>query len=332
MKGCAFLYAMALIAILAWTGCQTADPPPAQNLLYVKLDDTLNRYERVLVQIFDRDSTDRLLKKLWDDTLPAPGSDIPAYDMKYLGTDRFIIKVTGFKAGRVALQTTIFYEPPPGHQAVHHDSVPPLVPQNWLVSLKPSVGVLSPAFHSDTLHYQVKMPEGMDSLNFTMAGAYPGVTIQLNGSVVTAGLPTKFIKIGNTPETILVRVTDVSTGTASTREYEIIVFPTLPPGVSLATLTASDGQWNSQFTPDQTTYTIYMFPNQDTISFVATPADPRTMKVTIDGLAALPGLKSQIITVAKGAVYKVPIIVQRSSNSDQGYYQITLDHTHINQH
>lgn len=324
-------YALLIAAVLALAGCQTVDPPPAQNLLSVQLDDSLKRYDRVLVQVFDRDSASRLLKTLWDGPLTSPGSDIAGFDMKDFGTARFIVKVSGFKAGgQLALQTRIFYEPPPGRQSVLHDSVPPLIPLNWLESLKPSVGSMSPDFNRDSLHYQIKMPEKMDSLNFILTAPYPGVIIQLNGNTVASGTGTKFIKIGNTPDTVFARVTDTGTGIASTREYQLIIFPTLPQGVSLATLVPSAGRLGTEFSPQNTIYNLYMLPNQDTVSFLATPADPRTMTVTVDGLAVFNGQQSQVITVAKGTTYTLPITVRRGS--DVGYYQITLDHTQGSSH
>jgi hypothetical protein len=323
-RGC--VYALSLAAILAATGCQTVDPPPAKSLLSVQLDDSLKRFDSVLVQVFDRDNPSRLLKTLWRGPLTSPASDISGFDMQDFGTDRFIVTIIGFKAGgQAAMQTRIFYAPPPDHQSVLHDSVPPLKPRNWLEALKPSVGTLSPGFDPDSLHYQIKMPAKTDSLNFIMIGAYPGASIRLGSETVASGTGTGFVKIGNTPETVLIRVTDTSTGTASTQQYTLVIIPTLPPGVSLATLKPSTGSLVNNFTPDETVYSLYMPPGKDTVSFLAAPADPRTMTVTIDGLAVFPGQQSQVFTVAKGSTYTVSIFVRRGS--DVGYYQITLDNT-----
>jgi len=329
MKARWSLYALPLAALLAFAGCQTVDPPPAQNLLYLQLDDSLKRYDAVLVDIFDRDSSDHLLTHLWNKRLQAPGSEIPAYDINALGTNRFIIRVQGIKANQLALQTRIFYAPPPEHPTVLHDSVPPLAPQNWLTSLTPSVGAMTPDFKPDSQNYQIKMPEKMDSLNFILVTAYQGASIDFNGSPAISGQGTKFVKIGNAPDTLLARVTDTSTGTPSTREYHIIIFPTLPQGVSLLSLVPSTGRLGTEFTPQQTVYNLYMDPDKDTVSFLATPS-PGTTLVTIDGLAVFQGQQSQIITVARGTTYTVPITVHRGS--DVGYYQITLDHTQGSSH
>jgi hypothetical protein len=322
-------YALPLAALLAFAGCQTVDPPPAQNLLYLQLDDSLKRYDLVQVDVFDRDKPDKFLKTLWDKPLRAPASDIPAYDINALGTNRLIIKVQGIKANQVALQTRIFYAPPPEHPTVLHDSVAPLVPQNQLKSLTPSVGAMTPDFKPDILNYQIKMPEKMDSLNFILVTAYEGASIDFNGSTAISGQATKFVKIGNTPDTLLARVTDTSTGTPSTRDYHIVVFPTLPQGVSLLSLVPSTGRLGTEFTPQQTVYNLYMDPDKDTVSFLATPS-PGTTLVTIDGLAVFQGQQSQVITVARGTTYTVPITVHRGS--DVGYYQITLDHTQGSSH
>jgi hypothetical protein len=328
--GC-LMGAFSFALLLALAGCQTVDPPEAQTFLHVQLNDSLARYERVLVQIYDRDHTDSLLHTLWDAPLRAPKTDIPGYDMKSLGTTRFIIKVSGFKAGgQLALQTRIFYEPPPGRPTVVHDSVPPLVPQNWLESMVPSVGKLTPDFNRDSLDYQLKMPEKTSAVAFTLTAPFPGVIIQADGQQVASGATAKAIQIGNSPDTAWMRVTDTSTGVSATREYRVIIFPTLPPGVSLASLQPSTGRLNRDFTSDNTVYILYMPPGADTVSFLATPADPRTMTVTIDNQAVFPGQESQVITVAKGSTYTVPIYVRRGT--DAGYYEIKLDHTQTSSH
>ncbi len=324
-----FSYALLLAAVLAFAGCQTVDPPPAQNLMYLQLDDSLKRYDLVQVDIYDRDNASRLLTRLWNKPLQDPARDIPAYDINALGTNRFIIKVSAFKANHLALQTRIFYAPPPDHPTVLHDSVAPLVPQNTLKSLTPSVGAMTPDFKPDSMFYQVKMPEKTDSLNFILVTSYQGATIDFNGSPAVSGQATKFVKIGNSPDTLVARVTDTSTGTPSTLEYHVVVFPTLPQGVSLLSLVPSQGRLGTEFTPQQTVYNLYMDPDKDTVSFLATPS-AGTTQVTIDGLAVFKGDQSQVITVARGTTYTVPITVHRGS--DVGYYQITLDHTQGSSH
>jgi hypothetical protein len=47
-------FPMALCALLALASCQTEDPPETQTLLRVKLNDSLSRYERVLVEVYAR--------------------------------------------------------------------------------------------------------------------------------------------------------------------------------------------------------------------------------------------------------------------------------------
>lgn len=325
------IYLGLLAAVLALAGCQTTDTPEAKTFLVVKLDDSLKQYDRVLVEVYDRVDTAHLLQQLWNKPLPSPKTDIPEWDMKNFGTEYFIIKVTGFKAGdQVALRTRIFYEPPPGHPTVLHDSVLPLKPRNWLASFVPSVGTLLPDFKPDTLKYQIKMPVGKSALYFTLTGAYPGAVIQMNGDSVAPGLPTKTIQIGNSPDTVLIRVTDASTGAASTRGYQVIVFPTLPPDVYLANLVPSTGYLNTQFTSQNTLYSLYMPVNEDTVSFLPTAVDPATMIVTVDGSSLLAGQHSQVITVAKGTTRDIPIYVTRGSTS--AFYQITLDHTQRSSH
>jgi len=324
-RSLALLSLGSLVAILALAGCQTTDTPEAKTFLVVQLDDSLKQYDRVLVEVYDRADTSRLLQQLWNKPLSSPKTDIPEWDMKSFGTELFIIKVTGFRADQVALRTRIFYEPPPGHPTVTHDSVEPLKPRNWLTSLVPSEGNLSPDFQPDSLKYQIKMPAGKSSLTFTLTGAYAGVILQVNGESVAPGVATKVIQIGISPDTVLIRATDLGTGTATTRYYQVIVYPTLPPDVYLADLVPSTGHLNTQFTSQNTLYSLYMPADEDTVSFLPTAIDPATMIVTIDGSSLLAGQHSKVITVAKGATRDIPIYVTRGSTS--AFYQITLDHT-----
>jgi hypothetical protein len=326
----AIAYALAFAALGALAGCQAVDPPEAQTFLHLRLNDSLARCERVQVLVFDRDDTARAPQELWNGPLAAPQTQIPAHDMKAFGTNRLLIVVKGFKAGgQLAVQTRIFYAPGEP-RAVLHDPLPPLVPQNWLLSLVPSLGELAPPFHRDSVLYQVKMPQGKSALTFTPTAPYSGVTIQVNGKTVPSGAATDPLQIGQTPDTVFVRVTDTSTGGSFTRDYQVVVFPTLPEGVYLDSLIPSTGRLSSVFTPEQTVYNLYMFPGEDTVSFRAYPRTPSSMTVTIDGLAVFPGQQSPVITVAKGATRTVPIRVRRGS--DVGYYQITLDHTQSSSH
>lgn len=323
------LAALGLWSLLALAACQTEEPPEAQTLLRIKLNDTLSRYERVLVEVYARSDTNRAVDTLWNDRF-APATRIPDYDLKKLRGGEFFLLVTGYASGsRVALQTRIYYSPVNG-VFVRHDPVPALVPQNWLASLQPSVGALSPAFAPESLFYLIKLPQGVDSISFLPKAPFPYVSVQANGQTVPFGKPTKTYKIGSSPDTVWFRVTDTSTGTAATRDYGVAIIPTPPPGLLLASLVPSAGFLGTAFTPENTIYILYMPPTVDTVSFLASPMDPKTMTLSIDNQAVFPDQQSQVITVARGATYNVEIYVMRAGK--KGYYRVTLDHTQTSSH
>jgi hypothetical protein len=332
MKAHPFRYplaALGLWALLALAACQTEEPPEAQSLLRVKLNDSLSRYERVVVEVYARSDTSRAVDTLWNDRFVPPGQ-IPAYDLKKLRGGEFFLLVTGFASGsRLALQTRIYYSPVNG-VFVRHDPVAPLLPQNWLTSLQPSVGTLSPAFSPEVLSYLVKLPQDVDSISFLPKAPFPSVSVQANGQTVPFGKPTKTFKIGSSPDTAWFRVTDTSTGTAATRDYGVAMIPTPPPGLLLASLVPSSGFLGTAFTPENTIYNLYMTPTIDTVSFTASPLDPKTMTLSIDNQIVLPDQPSQPITVERGTKYTLVIYVMRAGK--KGYYQVTLDHTQSSSH
>lgn len=316
-----------LAAWLALSACQVEDPPPAQTLLRVRLNDSLSRYERVLVQIFSQpDST--LLLTLWNAPLPSPSSDLPAYDLKALGTERFLVMVTAYRADHLMLQTRILYSAEGKY--VFHDPVPPLVPENRLKAMQPSVGVLSPPFDRDSLRYLVKLPQDVHAISFNAAPLNARAIIQVNGQPLQSGMSTKTYQLGNQPDSVTFQVTDTTTGVATTQNYKVIVIPTPPLGLYLASLEPSTGFLGTLFIPENTVYNLYMPPDKDTVSFRADPLDRRTMTVTIDGQAVFPGTWSQVLTVEKLKTRTVDIYVRRGTEA--GYYRITLDHTQTFSH
>lgn len=315
--------AAAILALSALAGCQTEEPPPAENFLRIQLNDSLARYDRVTVMLVDRVDTTRMLDTLWDGPLRAPSKDIPDYNMKYLGRSEFIIKITAFRAGRLAVQTRIFYSPE--NQVVRHDSVPPLVAQNWLISLKPDTGTMSPEFDKDSLSYLVKLPQGVHSVSFIPIAPIPQVSIQARGLLIPSGSRSKTYQVGDSAEKVTFMVTDTATGTASTRNYEVVIVPAPPVGVYLDTLEPSTGFLGQAFTPENPAYYLYMPADKDTVSFRVSSRDPGTMSITVDGTFVSSGAYSRPpIFVAKGSVYTVPIRVTRGNQV--GYYQVTLDH------
>lgn len=316
-----FLFACLWASLaLFLSACQTVDPPPADEVLWLKLNDTLSLYDRVHVQILDSQSI--AVKTLWDAKLSAPGADLPAYTLGALSHHRFTIKVSAYKALQLALETLIDYDGK-GHKAVSHTALPPLRPVNGLLSLVPSSGKISPTFLRDTLNYQISLPAGVKTVSFTLQPENPNAQISLEGESVPAGSPTKPLDIGESPETVQILVTDMSTGVASTRIYTLVILPTLPPGLYLSGLQPSAGTLAPDFTPESQVYTLYLSETVDTVSFVLTASDAQTMTMLIDRKAIFSGGRSSVFKVDSTDV-SVPIEVHRGTQLS--YYNVTITH------
>ena len=314
---CASL-AAALAFLLA--GCQTTDPPPAETVLWLKLNDSLSQYDLVKVELKDR-QTDSVLRVLWNGPLRSPGKDIPGYPLKSLAGKPFIVRVTGYKAaGQLALETLIYYDG--GKKSVLHSPVGPLKPVNGLLKLTPSTGTLSPAFNKDSLNYKVTLPAGVSTVTFTMVPENSAATLSFAGDPLAAGATSKAQSVGNTPDTVKVQVTDNSTGAPAMREYTVIIYPTLPPGLYLASIRPTYGSLFPAFTPADQIYTLNLPNSIDTVAFYITPADTKTMTVTINNKALFPGAKSEVFHVDAGMAMPLQIFVHRGEESS--FYQVTV--------
>jgi Cadherin-like beta sandwich domain len=303
------------------SACETVDPPPADEVLWLKLNDSLSLYDRVQVQILDSQAT--AVSTLWNAKLSDPGSNLPGYTLGALAHRPFTIKVSGYRAfGQLALETLINYDGK-GKKTVQHTDLPPLRPINGLLSLVPSSGKMSPSFSRDTLNYQVSLPSGVKSISFAMQPENPNASISFDGESVAAGASTQPVNIGDSPDTVQILVTDMSTGVASTRVYSLVLFPTLPPGLYLASLQPSFGTLSPDFTPESQVYTLHLPVDVDTVSFVLTPADAQTMTLFIDHQAIFSGSKSKLFTLDSTDI-SVPIEVHRGTQLS--YYQVTLTH------
>lgn len=322
-------YALAATGLVLLAACTTEETPEAETILRVRLHDSLARYEKVWVQVLNRNDTNTVLATLWKgEALPAPGTAIPGFSLNEIPSKSFIVRITAYKAGQLALKTMIFYET--GNKTVRHDEVPPLKPLNWLDALSPSVGTMVPDFHKDSLKYTITLPVNVNSLSFSVTGSVPGVSILVDGAAVASGTSSKIHQIGAKGDTLPISVTDTSTGISATRIYTMTVVSTNPPGMELVSLVPSVGAFNSIFNPKNPLYVLYMPAGVDTISFRAKPADTKTMTMVIDGEAVFWPSPSKVITVPKGANHTVNIDLYRGS--EQGYYQITLDHTQTADH
>ncbi|MDQ3000302.1 MAG: cadherin-like beta sandwich domain-containing protein [Fibrobacterota bacterium] len=316
-----FAFLVAAMAVL-FSGCQTVDPPPAETILRLHLNDSLSRYEKVRVQLLDRNDTNKVIAVLHDGVLKNPANEITGYALGILAGKSFIVKVTAFLAqDRLALQTHIFYDA--GKKTVRHDGVPPLQSLNWLVKLTPSVGVMSPVFHQDSLGYKVTIPAGIAAIALAPQAYFNGAVVSIDGATIPFGASSQPIQIGATSDTVTVLVSDATTGKVSTRTYTLILIPTPPAGLNLATLVPTAGNISPAFEPTTLAYTVSLPVGIDTVAFFVTPVDPKTMTLTISGLAYFSGKKSQVFTLYSNRSLVIPIEVKRGS--ELVYYQIMID-------
>jgi hypothetical protein len=315
------LFASLAAAMAAFlSGCETTDPPPAETVLWVKLNDSLSRYDLVIVQVLDYQSNE-LVKTLWNGPLRNPSKDIPGYPLKSLAQKDFVVKVTGYKAmGQLALETLINYVG--GTKAVLHTELQPLKPVNGLVMLTPSSGTLGPAFNKDSLNYKLTLPSGVNSVTFVPQAESPSASITLDSQTLASGASSKPITVGTKPDTVDISVTDASTGVSATRNYTVVVFPTLPPGLNLASLKPTAGTLSPPFTPENQIYQLQLPADIDTVAFFLSPSDTKNTTMTIKDKAIFPGAKSQVYHIDPGTPFPVPITVTRGD--EMSFYQVTV--------
>lgn len=287
------LIPLGIIGSLLLTSCQTAEPPPAETVLRLKLADSLSRYDIVIVKIVDRLDTTKILQNIWDAAMPNP-SQLPHQNLKFATNKDFIVKVEGYSGGnQLFLQTLIFYEG--GKKSVLFSPVPAYKPRNRLKGITTSVGALTPKFQADSVNYSINVPAGETSVSLTLPPQFDGASVLVAGEIVKSGNASKPITLSKKPDTIAVLVTDSSQGTAYTHTYSIVLLPSLSSQVSLVSLIPSSGELEPAFQSDFTSYSLYVKDSIKTITFTCQPTDPGNTILTVMGLAAFPGIPSQPI-------------------------------------
>jgi hypothetical protein len=310
--------AIAMSAFLS--SCETTDPPPAETVLWVKLNDSLSRYDLVIVQVKDY-QTNQAVTTLWNGRLQNPSKDIPGYPLKDLAHKDFVVEVTGYKAGQRALETIINYVG--GTKAVLHTELEPLKPINGLVKLTTSSGTLSPAFNKDSLNYKLTLPTGVGSVTFAPQPESQAASITIDSQAVASGASSKPIQIGTKPDTVSIAVTDASTGVSATRTYTVILLPTPPPGLTLVLLKPTAGTLTPAFSPENQMYQLQLPNNIDTVAFFLRPSDTKNTTMTIRDKAIFPDAKSQVYHVDPGVPFPVTINVVRGD--ELSFYQVTVN-------
>lgn len=315
--------AMAALAFLALalSACQT-ETPEAETVLWLELNDSLSRYESVLVQILDRNDTNDVLATLWNKPLPKPASDIQPFRLKTLSQEDFIVRILGYLAeGKLALHTRIDYAG--GKQSVQHLEVPPIPGEDKLIKLTPSAGTLIPGFHKDTAAFILDI-ERDEVVNFSMAAENPSAVMTFEGQTVAAGSLTKAVSITANPDTLTITVADPAATPPSLRTYTIYVVPKPPPPLHLGSLVPSAGELSPGFTPTNPTYTLVLPSGVDTVSFAASPADPQAMTMTIGGKSILRGQRSEIFKIEESNSRRIIFQLFRESESYSYYVFVSL--------
>ena len=315
--------AMAALAFLALalSGCQT-DSPEAETVLLLKLNDSLSRYESVLVQIIDRNDTSTVLATLWNKPLHKPDSDIQPFRLKTLSQDDFIVRILGYMdQGHLALHTRIDYSG--GKKTVMHMQVGPVIGRDRLLKLTPSVGALSPGFDKDTSAYILKVDED-EAVTFSMSAEIPSAVMTFEGEAVAFGSPTKAIPVTKDKDTLTITVTDPASSPPTKRTYTLYVVPNPPPPLLLRSLVPTAGALVPEFSPTTQVYNLMLPSGVDTISFVATPLAPLAMTMTIAGQGVLPGGRSEIFKIEESNSRRIIIQLNRNSEANTYYVFVSL--------
>jgi Cadherin-like beta sandwich domain len=284
---------LALAKVLLLSSCQTADPPPAESILRLRLADSLSRYETVIVTLIDPLDTNLVLETVWSGPMPKP-SQLSGYTLTTAKNRDFIVKIKGYSGGnQLFLQTLIYYVG--GKKSVTHANVPPYKPRNRLKDIKPSRGILTPRFQPDSTNYSVNIPFGVDTVSLSLPTNFDQAKVAIDNELVNAGSNSMPIALTIKPHVVNIQVTDSSQGVAYTFEYFVILYPTRSGSGNLASLVLSTGDLEPPFSPNFGTYSLYLKDTVKTISFTLQPSEPENMSMTMIGKAVFPGNPNQVL-------------------------------------
>lgn len=191
-------------------------------VLNVSLHDSLSRYDRVAVVLYDPADTTRALDTLWNRALSIPSSEIGPFTLDP-PRDRFLLKVRGYRSGeQLGVETHILYLG--GSRQVFHVALPPMIPFNALGRLTPAPGVLDPAWNPDSLRYRVRLPQGSDSITLDVVPRYHKAILVIDGVTFPSTGARKTFAVGPAGSTVSIQVTDLGV----TRAYQVTLLPPLP--------------------------------------------------------------------------------------------------------
>jgi len=169
-----------------------------------------------------------------------------------------------------------------------------------LTSLKPSRGVLNPAFAGTTTNYTTSVTGGVTSMTVTPTAADPNATIVVNGTdVVPSGTASDPITLLPGQNTITTTVT--AQNDTATRTYTITVTREVSKNDLLSGLKLSAGVKSPVFQSNVLNYTANVVNGVSTITVTATASDPGATLRLDGGQAPLSsGITSIPIALAVG--------------------------------
>ena len=259
--------------------CNTDPGTKQQTVLRLKLNDSLSRYDKIVIYIMDLADTSHVLEKVWSQELP-PGTQIPEYTLSAANEGRqYYVKIQGFVQVNVGgvlkdelvLETQI--RTVDGVKTVIHVPLPSPPPRNQLSHLEPSTGgTLEPAFNKDSLTYLVKMQEGVGTVTFVVKSDNIKAVVTVQGDTVKVNVPPRVFTVGTNPDTVVVSVIDWGVA----RNYTLIITPPVKAKLRLTSLTFSAGTLDPPFDPETSTYQLNVPNNIDTVTATMIPADLAT--------------------------------------------------------
>lgn len=293
-------------------GC--LQPEPSQTLLQLRLNDSLSRYDSITITLLKLADTNQVLQTVHTGKMNNPAA-LPPFKLTAARDVPFMVKIRGWiRGGQLGLETLIYYEG--DSKVVKYMPVPPLVVRNSLGLLTASAGTFIPPFHKDSLHYRLIVPLGIDSVTLAALPAHPEAKVVLNGDP-SHPLPRSFHPSA-TPQTVLISVVDLG----AKKDYEVIIQEEVPAKVGLTSLVLTAGSLTPAFSTEVNNYTTIIPADVSTVRVIATPADSRTMTLTIQGRAAFPGQPSDPFTMNPGQIRMVTILVARGD--ERAEYSVSI--------
>lgn len=213
----------AAAALCVFAQCRLSPEPEGAPETYVtvRLNDSLSRFDSVVVQILEGGDTSAIMGTMWSQRLDSPGA-IPSYRLEPGGTQDLTVRVRAWDAeGRLALDERIAKVD--GKQTV--TTIPIPKPSPRLASLTLSQGDLAPAFASGTHAYSLSLPASQTSLQVKAAPEYAASRIFVGAAQTAAGQFSTPIglAVGSNRITVTVYAAD------TTDQYVLTVLRAAPP-------------------------------------------------------------------------------------------------------